>query len=850
MTAGETAWRAPSISGLDTLLRRDYERAASIDPECETLLSPIEQHALFRSCAPDGLVHLTPLFEDAWQHLHGWQLDLASNAFADSENTRVFAQWAAAVETQLTNRNALTTAQLAARRFPHLPESGPVHLLGFDVLTSAQQNWIEYAQTAGTTITIDNNQPNPAEPSATVADSVIRQTRSGQASQFSSSIAEQTAAICWARARLEAAPGGQPLPRIAIVVPDLLQQHATVSRLLHSQLEATGARDQVLYNLGGGLPLAQHPLIASAMALLNSINHLSHYTELERLLVDPALPAINTDRRLPKSCTEFMRLQNIPPDICPEPLRVILRTVQGWPDDDTADSQRSTRDWWQSAASVLRNARWHTARNDSEGYQATNALLELLMSQAPESDTLVSWSEAFALLASVTGQTLFAPAGQPAPLQVLGYLEALELEFDHLWITGMSDTAWPTPVVSNPLLPVAELTAAGAPRTTYTAELAFAQSWLGRVTRTPKERHASFVNEEPPEEDSLPNVAGISALLAHWTPATTDLPATAQHWHPTLAHWQHSTDTTPVDLTPTEATPETLYGVPPSPPRLHRANRRLQDQAACPMRGWASHQLGIEDAIAPHTLPNPMERGDVLHDALDRLFGEIPSSAALAELSEADETQLCKQVAQQSIDEKMLRYAKSVRALETERLVTQLGHFLGIERKRDEFFVNARELPAKAIIGPFELRLQLDRVDDTAHGQFVIDYKSSAPSNTTLLDERLSAPQLPLYVLLLMADGNPIGELTFTDPIVTAAAFAQIKPEGSKYVGLRSPDTDLGLKSVDGKNDWTPLLTRWRDQLTLLANEIAEGHATATPTKSACNTCKLHSLCRYHLRYD
>lgn len=162
MTAGETAWQAPAISGLDTLLRRDHERARSLDPECETLLSPVDQHALFRSCAPDGLVHLTPLFEDAWQQLHGWQLDIESNAFADSENTRVFAQWATAVETQLSNRNALTTAQLAARRYPHLAESGPVHLLGFDVLTRAQDNWIEFARAAGTTITIDDDQPSAA----------------------------------------------------------------------------------------------------------------------------------------------------------------------------------------------------------------------------------------------------------------------------------------------------------------------------------------------------------------------------------------------------------------------------------------------------------------------------------------------------------------------------------------------------------------------------------------------------------------------------------------------------------------------------------------------------------------
>ena len=279
MRHGHTAWQAPFIGGFDALLRHAHERASRLDPNCEVLLTAVEQHELFRRCAPAGLVHLTPLFEDAWQQLHSWQLDSTAAVFTDSENTRVFAAWARNVEQQLTQQNALTSVQLGSRNYPQEPPQGPVHLLGFDVLTPVQKHWIETARANGTTLTIDNESAYPsksAEPSNQVT---------GSAGRFASPIAELTAAICWARDTLIASPAGQPLPRIAIVVPDLLQQHATVNRLLHSQLEGTHQREALLYNLGGGLPLAQQPLVASALCLLQSIHSQTHYTELEQLLL-------------------------------------------------------------------------------------------------------------------------------------------------------------------------------------------------------------------------------------------------------------------------------------------------------------------------------------------------------------------------------------------------------------------------------------------------------------------------------------------------------------------------------------------------------------------------------------
>lgn len=861
MLAGDTAWREPSIIGFDALLRRDYEHArtqanqsGAKHPE---LLSAIRQHTLFRSLAPEGLQHLTKVFEEAWGLVHAWRIDFSSPAFDASVNTRSFAQWASSATEALADMGAITSAQLADQRYPiqavlqvNGDAPGKLHLTGFDVLTAAQKSWLERARASGLEVNIYSPEFPPQS-----ANTQRRRT----VERFGSSTNELTAAIEWSRERLEEAPADAPPPRIAIVVPDLLQQHATVTRLLHAHLEGIDERSQTLYNMGGGLPLSQHPLVESALALLSCTHEPTHYTALQRLLVDPALPGIHAANRLPEECAEFLTLAELPQSVGPDALRSIIRQVKSF----NSPPLRSVKDWWSNAASILRNARWHTARNDSEGFQATNALLDILITQAPDSPD-VSWNEAYALLVSVADQTLFAPAGTQAPIQVLGYLEAIELEFDYLWIAGMDATSWPTPVANNPLLPASELLRVNAPRTTYADELAFAERWLARVSSHPSEICASYVvddlvteseqtNLNAPEENSeiggaeLPRaeiagaIDGVSPLLADWPRAPER--ALPPQSHPLIGYWQAQD----VSLLRVDDT----TGTAPAAGTLPRATRRLENQAACPMRGWGIFTLDLEQPIAPHSLPNPLERGNLLHHALQELFLRIPSASALENTDERQREVICQDIADQRVEQELHRFAKTIRRIEAERLGMALSTFLALESSRKNFVVNAREQEITAQLGPWQVRLQIDRIDDVPDGQVVIDYKSSAPSALKLLDERLSAPQIPLYVLFLLAQNSTIDALNVDDPVVQAGAFAELKPDSAKYVGLRAEHSEEGMPpKLNAKQPWRQTLIDWRARLLNLCSELERGEATPRPTKGACDFCDLHSLCRYHLNYD
>ena len=844
MSAGDRAWHEPSITGFDALLRRDYERARLADPDCPRLLSAIEQHVLVQSLAPQNLAHLTALFEDAWQLVHGWDIDFAGAEFDASENTSSFKAWAKNLQSALQTRGVITGSQLADQVFPPDPvdKIADMHLTGFDVITPQQKRWLEKQEAQGAKVSFEQT------------DTAIRHpNRSREVQRFPTTVTELTAAICWAKDILEAAPADKPLPRIAIVVPDLLQQRATLVRLLHAWLEGSEERTQALYNIGGGQALAQHPLVESALALLGSIHQPVHFTSLERLLADPALPGILATNRLPETCAEFLTLAELPHSAGPEALRVILRQVSDWGNTqgNTPARTRDLGDWWRDAASVLRNARWHTARNDSEGFQATNALLDMLISQAPETDSAVTWSEAYALLASVAEQTLFAPASLPAPIQVLGYLEALELKFDHLWITSMDATSWPAVVTNNPFLPPSELAQANVPRTSYASELEFATTWLERVTRNVSECRASFVSEDEPSvsEAALSegegtsdhfDSDGMSPLLSNWQ----RLRASEQpSFHPLLDHWRQQQ----IVLEPRNDT----HGSTPAPGVLPSAIRRLENQAACPMRGWGIYTLDLDPPIAPHSLPNPMERGTVLHNAAKELFEKLPSSEAIAALDIPALKALCLAVAEARVAEEMSRYSPEIRRIEVDRLNQTLFTFVQLESARDSFHVEDHEIQLDGQLGPWQVSLRVDRVDNVENGQVVIDYKSSAPSLGKLLDDRLSAPQIPLYVLLLLSQGKTMSQINLEDPLVQAGAFAELKPDSAKYVGLRADAAEAGMPAkLNDKTPWREVLLLWRERLLVLSNELESGLATADPAPQSCNYCHLRSLCRYHLNYD
>jgi len=48
-------------------------------------------------------------------------------------------------------------------------------------------------------------------------------------------------------------------------------------------------------------------------------------------------------------------------------------------------------------------------------------------------------------LRSMAREAIFQPEARDVPIQVMGVLESAGQEFDHLWVMGLTDEAWPLP---------------------------------------------------------------------------------------------------------------------------------------------------------------------------------------------------------------------------------------------------------------------------------------------------------------------------------------------------------------------------------------------------------------------
>ncbi len=83
----------------------------------------------------------------------------------------------------------------------------------------------------------------------------------------------------------------------------------------------------------------------------------------------------------------------------------------------------------------------------------------------------MSFAQALARLRRLCADTLFQPETPDAPIQVLGVLESAGLEFDALWVSGLTDEAWPLHAKPNPFIPPALQRKAGIPEASAEATL-------------------------------------------------------------------------------------------------------------------------------------------------------------------------------------------------------------------------------------------------------------------------------------------------------------------------------------------------------------------------------------------
>jgi probable DNA repair protein len=820
---GLSVWEDADILPLEGFVARGYEEALYTDAGAglPMLLSEAQSLALWEqairaSLWKDALLDVPRTAAramDAWRLAHAWGIAEAllegGSKFQAAEDAQAFAGWARLYARRLRKDGLIDAAQLPALRLP-APKTRQLVAYAFDIVPPRAQEIFSRFDCLR----------------------CVPGARQGRATrcEFASPREELEAAARWARARLEAGNGGGKPPRIGIVVPDLERRRREVvrvfSRVLRPEHGLPGAAPRALpFNVSLGEPLADFPIVAFALSLIEfSLGELA-FERASRLIRSPFLGGAGRemaararlDARLRKEAPASLSLPRLigmmdrdwrlrsvfesvyeraaqgkprAPHACAEHFSALLEAA-GFPGERTPDSaEHQARAKWNDVLGELSRLGLVTSETSSQG--------------------------ALRSLRRLCERTLFQPArlpdGPDAPIQVLGLLESAGLEFDALWVSGLTDEAWPLAVRADPFLPIALQKRAGVPEASAETSLALDRRITGGWLRAAGEVVFSWPRQE------ADRALAPSPLIAEVPEARPELPP--------FASWRDAI----FGASKIEARAD--EGAPPLPAKAVKGGTRvLADQAACPFRAFARWRLGAEALESPAPGPDAMARGQLLHALMAGIWRELGSSASLSgNLQGTIEKAAANAVKEQGLE-------GGFAELEAARLARLAREWLALERERAPFEVVAVEERRGIRIGGLELAGRIDRLDRFADGTHaLIDYKTG--SRATPKDwegERPDDPQLPLYAV------------SATEP-VSALAFARLRAGDMKFAGFSVKAEQLpGVKQA---KSWQGLLEGWKASLENLAGEFARGHAPVDPKRGlqTCRNCDLQALCRVHER--
>ncbi|MGB2817080.1 MAG: PD-(D/E)XK nuclease family protein [Burkholderiaceae bacterium] len=833
---GRRSWETPRVLPYGTFVASLYD-AALHDPVLAGVRAPLtatQEATLWESVVEaSGLPLASPgaaaqLAAGAWSLAHQWQIADRVRHYAMSEDNRIFAGWAAEYARRLERFDATDQARLpdAVRALvvgDDLPVPSEVVLAGFPELTPQQDALFQALAGRGARVEAQREEPAQGD---------CRRMEAGDAHEELERMAD------WAAARLRANKDA----RIGVVVPDLNARRREIARALDAAL----APDALLaspdrqrpYTVSLGAALADAPMVATAMRALRLAAGDVDFAEASALLrsphVDfgpaPARACFDVEwRRRSGRTTSLSQLLAVTrtsrADEAPAP-RAALEALQAWK-TRVGTRPRRLSEWAALLMEALRAIGFPGAATpDSAEYQ-TLARWQELMAEFAALDRVqgaLDLRAAVARLARLASATIFQPEGGDPPIHVVGLLEAEGLEFDHLWIAGLTSEAWPVAARAHPLLPLELQRAKRMPGALADVELRRAQAVLDRLSRSAPEVVASHAVREGDR-----NLAP-SAMIAAWPEAE---PATAA-----ARAWQVIA---PVPL-------ETIIDARAAPLSDTRVvgggASTLTDQSACPFRAFAAHRLGADEPEQPHDGLAASERGELVHRVLARFWESVPqrTRASVAALSVEQRASLLERAADNATGRIRERrpgaLGDGLLAIEKRRLVTMAQDWLRFEiEQRGEFEVKAIEERRALAIGPLSLNGRLDRVDRLADGSTVIiDYKTGAKGGVrSWLGPRPDEPQLPLY-------------LVASETGARAVAFARVRTGDKEFVALAEDESLLPKARVDWKLEhasWAALVQAWRDELTRLANDFAVGVAEVAPKRAdTCRYCGVAVLCR------
>jgi probable DNA repair protein len=832
LAAGREAWPTAQVLPLAAWVAREWSLAAAERAELPVALPAAAMRWLWRQrVAADapGLVDAAEIgvrarasglllraYGGTIERLERWPL---------TRDQQAFLAWSRAVERELAERGACDAADLVRRAVAEdaLPQPGaPLRVVGFQFPTPAESALLAALERRGWSVQHAGSSGRPG---------------SGWRHAAADPEAERDAMVAWLQERLAARPDGVH----GLVVADLGRQRGSLERVLESSLqpplELAGAPRERVFDLAGGPPLLMRPVVAIAFdALLFALGR-GDWTAATRLLRSSHIAAGSAEReartRIDVRLRRDGRIHPADPVALAREARrgaapALAATIDAAAAACAGPALRDAGAWAECFGRCLAAWGWPgpAAGLESSDWQAASRLGELVRELAGLAGVAGSLSaaQAFAQLRELAMAPFQPESGEPAVF-VLDQWEDPGVEFDSLWVTGLTSAAWPRPVRVDPFLPIDAQRRLGMPLAT--AEGCVMQA--GRVVRAWQERAASLVMSWPAREDDTD--VDASPIL----PA--DLPALARTGlRPARAVLQYrhaSLEAVGVDAAPALDEAHAAGGA-----------RVLELQAACPFRAFAELRLGATPHEEPEAGIDRRVRGIVLHRALERFWDGLESQAALLALDAAACSRQVAQCVEQAMAESVpAEVGPRARELEREWQARAIGALLELERGREPFVVAETERELTGRLGGVEFRLRVDRVDAQGAARVVFDYKTGGSRSAAWRGARMDAPQLPLYAVLHPARPAAI---VLAEAGLSGARWVGVGEESVSLAGLTPARKYALTEDRDKGFEWREITERWWAWLEALAGDFSAGRAAVDPKLAAvtCRRCHLGGLCR------
>lgn len=632
---------------------------------------------------------------------------------------------------------------------------------------------------------------------------------------FDAAEEELQAAIDW----LIATQRKNPNQKLALIVPELnLYRGIIESKLLQKQLSTE------CFDILSPLVLSQYNFVQTGLALLTlALSDQPELNQLVSLLRSPYFTVMPEEDEMIRAAfiNKLRALQTSTLS-----WEVIFSSAEPWPllqqwlmqcQRGRSNKKCSLSEWMTQWKTLWHDLGFPTKLLLNEKEQALYERLEQLLS---DFSVLMPWQKPVFAWQALQDFKQYAAKTfwhfnekNNASIIISNVLDALYNAVDQAWLMRATHQAIPFSLSINPLLDKKIQQQYGVWALDKVNQDALAMQCYQQLRQVSKQLHVSYAKEEQGQSK-------MPAIFCH-----------------TLKSVQNHT--------PSEMIQASLYHADSVPVQdwlgniLPGGSSALKAQRLCPMQAFAHYRLKAAPLHMPVLGLTAMERGIIIHRALQLIWQQLATQEQLLALSEEALQTLLQRIIGLSL--KTITWSrrkllpKALLVLEQSYLMTLLFDWLTLEASRPPFKIFSLEHATEIRFAEKSWQLRIDRIDELADGRLLlIDYKTGKTSVNSWQEDIFTEPQLPLYAL---------NEALKVDAI----AFAELSRSKLKMIGLSEQILDLGQFGIlPATPHWTNLKETWRTQLTQLTNDFVHSQAELSPLAgdATCQQCGLQSFCR------